>query len=110
MFYVYYGGAYFQRNFGFLAATPTSSCDGVSGFTCVGFGFPGSANTSNRAVQEGTIGVIPTLWSNANYGRLQIITQYSYLVRSPWSVLSTPGNPKNAHTNIVYVGLRYILP
>jgi hypothetical protein len=57
MLYGYYGGAYFQRNFGYLAATPTSSCDGVSGFTCVGFGFPGSANTSNRAIQEGTIGV-----------------------------------------------------
>jgi hypothetical protein len=110
MFYSYYGGAYFQRNFGFLAATPTSSCDGVSGFTCVGFGFPGSANTSNRAVQEGTFGVIPTLWSNESYGRLQIITQYSYLVRSPWSILSTPGNPKNAHTNMAYAGLRYILP
>jgi hypothetical protein len=111
MFYGYYGGAYFQRNFGFLAATPTSLCDGVSGFTCVGFGFPGSANTSNRAIQEGTIGVIPTLWSNENYGRLQIITQYSYLVRSPWSIISTSGSsPKNAHTNIVYVGLRYVLP
>src|SRR5882762_1292054 len=111
MFYGYYGGAYFQRNFGFLAATPTFSCDGVSGFTCVGFGFPGSANTSNRAIQEGTFGVIPTLWSNQNYGRLQIITQYSYLVRSPWSVLSTSGpSPKNAHTNMVYFGLRYILP
>ena len=109
-FYSYYGGAYFERNFRYLAATPTSSCDGTSGFTCVGFGFPGSANTSNRAIQEGTIGVIPTLWSNANYGRLQIITQYSHLVRSPWSVLSTPGNPKNAHTNMVYLGIRYIMP
>jgi hypothetical protein len=108
MFYGYYGGAYFQRNYGFLAAPPTSSCDGVSGFTCVGFGFPGSANTSNRAVQEITFGVIPTLWSNENYGRVQIITQYSYLVRSPWSIL--PGDPKNAHTNMVYAGLRYILP
>jgi hypothetical protein len=76
MFYGYYGGAYFQRNYGFLAATPDSSCNGVSGFTCVGFGFPGSANTSNRVVQEGTIGVIPTLWSNENYGRLQIVTRY----------------------------------
>jgi hypothetical protein len=110
MVYGYYGGAYFQRNFGFLAATPASSCEGVAGFTCVGFGFPGSANTSNRAVQEGTFGVIPTLWSNENYGRVQIITQYSYLVRSPWSILSTPGSPNNAHTNMVYAGLRYILP
>jgi hypothetical protein len=111
MFYSYYGGAYFQRNFGFLPATPASSCDGITGFTCVGFGFPGSANTSNRAVQEGTFGVIPTLWSNENYGRLQIISQYSYLIRSPWSILSATGpNPKNAHTNMVYFGLRYILP
>ncbi len=111
MFYGYYGGAYFQRNYGLLAATPTSSCDGVSGFTCVGFGFPGSSNTSNRSVQEATIGTIPTLWSNENYGRLQIITQYSYLVRTPWSIASTSGpGPKNAHTNIVYIGLRYILP
>jgi len=111
MFYSYYGGAYFQRNFGFLAATPASSCDGITGFTCVGFGFPGSANTSNRAIQEGTFGVIPTLWSNENYGRLQIISQYSYVIRSPWSILSATGpNPKNAHTNMVYFGLRYILP
>jgi hypothetical protein len=111
MFYSYYGGAYFQRNFGLLAATPTSSCDGISGFTCVGFGFPGSANSSNRAIQEGTFGVIPTLWSNENFGRLQIISQYSYLIRNPWSILSTTGpSPKNAHTNMIYFGLRYILP
>jgi hypothetical protein len=110
MFYGYYGGAYFARNYGFMAATPTSSCDGTSGFTCVGFGFPGSANSANRLVEEETIGIIPTLWSSANYGRLQAITQFSYLMRTPWSDLSTPGNPKNAHTNMVYVGLRYVLP
>jgi hypothetical protein len=109
MFYSYYGGAYFQRNIGFLPATPTSSCDGITGFTCIGFGFPGSANTSNRAIQEGTFGVIPTLWSNESFGRLQIISQYSYVIRSPWSILST-AEPKNAHTNMVYFGLRYILP
>jgi hypothetical protein len=109
MFYSYYGGAYFQRNIGFLPATPTSSCDGITGFTCIGFGFPGSTNTSNRAIQEGTFGVIPTLWSNESFGRLQIISQYSYVIRSPWSILST-AEPKNAHTNMVYFGLRYILP
>jgi hypothetical protein len=110
-FYGYYGGAYFQRNFGFLPAAQTSSCDGSAGFTCVGFGFPGSANTANRAVQEGTFGVIPTLWSSENFGRLQIISQYSYLIRSPWSILSTGGpSPRSAHTNMVYLGLRYVLP
>ncbi len=110
MFYGYYGGAYFGRNFGFFPATPASSCDGVTGFTCVGFGFPGSATTSNRTVQEVTFGVIPTLWSNENYGRVQIITQYSYLMRSPWSISITPGTTNNAHVNMVYAGLRYILP
>jgi hypothetical protein len=97
MFYGYYGAAYFKRNYGFFPATPASSCGGLAGFTCVGFGFPGSSNLSNRAVQESTIGIIPTLWSNENYGRLQIITQYSYLVRSPWSILSTPGPTCDTH-------------
>lgn len=108
MFYSYYGAAYFKRNYGFLPAPASSSCNGLSSFTCVGFGFPGSANTSNRAVQEATFGYIPTLWSHESYGKVQIITQYSYLVRSPWSV-SAP-NPKNAHASIVYLDLRYTLP
>src|SRR5712671_1688633 len=109
-FYGYYGAAYFARNFA-AQPTPGSTCNGHAGFACVGFGFPGSGETTNRAVQEATLGVIPTLWSNENFGRLQIISQYSYLIRSPWSTLSTTGtNPRNAHTNMVYLGLRYILP
>lgn len=106
----YYSGAYFQRNYGLLAstATPAAECNGVSGFTCVGFGFPGSANTNNRAYQEGTIGFVPTLWSNPNYGKLQLINQYSYVERSPWSVPS--GAPKNAHVVVAYIALRYIIP
>ena len=111
MFYGYYGAAYFKRNYGLLPAAATSTCNGLPGFTCVGFGFPGSANTSNRAVQEATFGYIPTLWSHESYGKVQIITQYSYLVRSPWSISATPGpNPKNAHASIVYLDIRYILP
>ncbi len=110
MFYGYYGGAYFQRNFGLLAAsaTPSPSCNGVSGFTCVGFGYPGSSNSANRAIQEGTFGIIPTLWSDPNHGKLQMITQYSYLTRAPWSVAG--GAPKNAHTNLIYIDIRYVLP
>jgi hypothetical protein len=112
MFDAYYGGAYFQRDFGLLPATSSSSCDGISGFSCVGFGYPGSPNTSNRALQEATVDVIPTLWSNPNYGKVQIIMQYSYLVRSPWwiSTLATGANPKNAHLSMVYLDFRYTLP
>ena len=106
----YYSGAYFARNFGLLAstATPAPKCDGISGFTCVGFGFPGSANTNNRAIQEGTFGLTQTLWGSAEHGKLQFITQSSYVVRSPWSVAT--GNPKDAHAFLEYVDLRYVLP
>jgi hypothetical protein len=114
MFYGYYGAAYFKRNFGYLPATPASTCGTLAGFTCVGFGFPGSSNLSNRAIQEATIGIIPTIWSNENYGKVQIITQYSYLTRSPWSTLPIPPattpNPKNAHASLVYLDVRYTLP
>ena len=106
----YYSGAYFQRNFGFLAstATPPPTCDGASGFTCTGFGFPGSANTNNRTIQEGTFGLTHTLWGSPNYGKLQFITQSSWVVRSPWSVPA--GSPKNAHAFLEYVDFRYVLP
>jgi hypothetical protein len=109
MFDAYYGAAYFQRNFGFFP-TPGSTCNGRAGFICVGFGFPGSPNTTNRVIQEATFDVIPTLWSSENYGKFQVIAQYSYLVRSPWSTLTIPPTPKNAHLSMVYAGIRYILP
>jgi hypothetical protein len=110
MFDSHYSGAYFARNFGLLtsAVTPAPKCNGVSGFTCVGFGFPGSANTNNRAIQEGTFGFTQTLWGSPEHGKLQFITQSSYIVRTPWSV--APGSPKNAHAFLEYVDLRYVLP
>ena len=98
MFYGYYGGAYFQRNIAFDPATGKF----------IGFGFPGSTSSSNKAIQEGTLGVIRTFWKDPRYGALQLITQYSYLTRSPWSIGN--GAPKNAHTNLGYVDLRYVLP
>ena len=106
----YYSGAYFERNFGLLASTaiPAPKCDSFPGFVCVGFGFPGSANTNNRTIQEGTFGFTQTLWGSPQYGKLQFITQSSYVVRSPWSV--APGNPKNAHAFLEYVDLRFVLP
>ncbi len=101
----YYSGAYFWRNYDVTTKALGTPC-GTS--YCVGFGFPGSANTNNRDYQEGTIGFIPTIWSSPNYGKLQVISQFSYLVRAPWYV--APGAPKNAHAFITYVNLRYIIP
>jgi hypothetical protein len=105
----YYGGVYFGRNYGLLPSTTLgASCAGFAGFTCVGFGFPGSDSATNRAVQEASADVIPTLWSNDNYGKVQIIVQYSYLSRNPW--FFSPTSPKDAHLSMVYLDFRYTLP
>ena len=102
MFYGYYGGDYFQRNF----ALDTSA--GAPPGRFVGFGAPNSANNNNRAIQEGTLGWIQTFWRNPQFGALQLITQASYLTRAPWFVAA--GAPKNAHLAMGWVDIRYILP
>lgn len=98
MLYGYYGGAYYGRN---------TAIDPKTGST-VGYGFTGSSNSANRAIQEGTLGLIQTIWKNPQYGALQIITQASYLTRAPWFVAT--GAPKNAHLGMVFVDLRYVIP
>ncbi|HTV54031.1 MAG TPA: hypothetical protein VMI06_03870 [Terriglobia bacterium] len=99
MFYGYYSSAYSGRDYTIVpGATPTY----------YGWGYPGSSNSENRNIQEPTFGWIQTFWKNPHYGALQLITQYSYLTRSPWVVAS--GSPKNAHLNMVYLDVRYVLP
>src|SRR5262249_39310190 len=95
LWYGYYGGPYFQRNLSFGPGGPH------------GFGTPGNT-AANRNIHQGTIGLTPTFWRKPEYGALQLITQYSYLVRTPWSV--PIGTPKNAHAHLVYLNLRYVLP
>ena len=103
-FGVYYGAAYFQRNF-FPDLTSPAATKPI-----IGFGGPGEANNlvQNRAIQEGTIDLIHTFWRNPQYGAVQLVTQASYVTRSPWFV--APGAPKNAHLTMGYVSLKYILP
>ncbi|HYA97951.1 MAG TPA: hypothetical protein VEH49_07645 [Methylomirabilota bacterium] len=113
-FGVYYGGMYAQQN----AAIDITSTAATKPF--IGFGFypifntsgialtSGSANTNNRAVQEGSIDWTYTMWKNPQYGALLLVTQASYIVRSPWFV--SAGAPKNAHLGMGYVSLRYVLP
>jgi TolA-binding protein len=93
-----YSGAYFDRVF---------STDPSTG-TLVGYGYQGSANTNNRAIQEGTFATLTTLWKRAGYGAVQAITQSSYITRAPWYV--APNAPKDAHVFAGYASLRYILP
>jgi hypothetical protein len=102
MLYGYYSGAYFGRNFSaVVAGTPPVT-------TFSGYGQPGSANSANRFLYEPTFGVVQTMWRNPAYGDLKLITQYSYVSRTPWVVAS--GQPSVAHFSMVYVDLRYDLP
>jgi hypothetical protein len=91
LLYAYYGTTYFGRN----------SSLGPDG-KYVGYGFPGS--TSNRSIQEYTLGYTHTFWKNPNYGAIQLVNQYSYLTRAPWA------GPQTAHTHMLYNNLRYVLP
>ncbi len=93
-----YSGAYFARAF---------STDPSTGEQ-IGYGFAGSANSNNRALQEGTLATQTTLWKWPGYGSVQVITQSSYIERAPWYVASRM--PKDAHVFVGYVNLRYVLP
>jgi hypothetical protein len=93
-----YSGAYFARAF---------STDPSTGER-IGYGFAGSANSNNRALQEGTLATQSTLWKWPGYGSVQVITQSSYIERAPWYL--APRMPKDAHVFVEYVNLRYVLP
>jgi len=93
-----YGADYFDR---------VSSID-PSTNKLVGYGFVGSANSNNRTIQEGTFSTVTNLFRKPSYGAIQLITQFSYIVRTPWYV--APGTPKNAHLFENYFDIRYVLP
>jgi hypothetical protein len=98
----YYGGVYVGRN------VVIDTSPGAKPGSRVGYGFSGSGNTQNRVIHEGTFGFNHTIWRDAKYGALQTIGQYSYLLRHAWFV--APNQPKDAHTNMLFFSLRYVLP
>jgi hypothetical protein len=113
----YYGGFYAARNaFADITApngaTSISCAPGQAASLkpCIGFGGTNSANSANRAIQEGSFDWTQTMWRNPQYGALQLVTQTSYVTRAPWFVATTPGTPKNAHLMMGYVSLKYVIP
>lgn len=92
--YAYYGGLAIHPNFDLSGAAP------------VGYGYPGAPAGQNRSLQEATLGINHTLWKSARRGSLQLLTQASYLVRTPFT--SSAG--AHAHTAMGFVDLRYLLP
>ncbi len=97
LFYGYYGGAYIYRS-------ATVDLDGK----LVGYGYPASSLDHNRSLQQLTLGYTRTFWRDPNYGALQLMSQYSYVVRHPWSVAA--GQPIGAPVNFLYLSFRYVLP
>lgn len=95
MIYAYYGG---------IDSRPAYD---LSGATPVGYGYPGSGNSFNRTLQEATLGLLRTFWKSPQYGAVQLNLQASYVTRRPFEVTS---GPKNAHTGMAFLDLRYTLP
>ena len=94
--YGYYGSAHF------------GSRTAKQGATWIGYGFPTSATTNNKLIEEYTLGLAQILWKSPTAGDLKVLAQYSYLDRDPWYVAA--GTPASAHINMFYVDLRYDLP
>jgi hypothetical protein len=117
-FGAYWGGNYAQRNaFADISAANTAvaiACgpgQPLLNKPCIGFGGTNSANTANRAIQEGSFDWTQTFWRNPQYGAVQLVTQTSYVTRAPWFVATVPTpQPKNAHLMMGFVSLKYILP
>jgi len=97
LFYTYYGGTFIGKN---------AVVDATGKY--VGYGYPGSPNSQNKNIHEPTFGLTQTFWRDPKYGALQLMLQYSYLLRNPWDV--APGAPSNAHASMVFLNLRYLLP
>jgi hypothetical protein len=96
----YSSGVYFQRRYGL---DPD-----IKAPTYIGYGFPGSAATNNRSVEETSFASTTTLWKKLTYGALQMITQSSWVLREPWYVAA--GTPRDAHVFMEFANIRFVLP
>jgi hypothetical protein len=74
----------------------------------VGYGYPGSASSNNKEIDEFTLANSYTFWKSPQYGALQLIGQVSYVDRKPWFVAT--GAPSEAKAAMVFIDLRYVLP
>jgi hypothetical protein len=97
-FWSYYGGIYIGRNVAIDPATGQS----------VGYGYTGSPDNNNRSIQQLTAGFTRAFDLKPAYGVLQLIGQYSWIVRHPWYV--APARPTGADVNLLYLTFRYVLP
>jgi hypothetical protein len=98
LLYAYYGGVYIGRD----------SANDANGKSLIGYGYTGSPNSQNRAINELTFGFNQTLWRDPRYGAINVMGQYEWLQRDPWFVAL--GSPKATHDSTIYFNVRYTLP
>jgi len=79
----------------------------ADGKTQIGYGVDGS-QSANHKIHETTVGLVQTFFRDPKIGGMQLMIQYSYLQRTPFSV--PVGTPTDAKMNMFYVNVRYILP
>ena len=79
----------------------------ADGKTPIGYGIVGST-AANHEIDEYTAGLTQTFFRDPKLGGMQLMLQYSYLKRTPFSVPA--GTPSSANMNMFYVNIRYILP
>ncbi|HEY6340374.1 MAG TPA: hypothetical protein VIY49_02685 [Bryobacteraceae bacterium] len=79
----------------------------ANGKSLIGYGYTGSANSQNGAVQEITGGWSHAICRDPKYGGLQEFGGHAYFFRNS---LVAPGSPKNAHEDAAFFDLRYVLP
>jgi hypothetical protein len=132
LIYAYYSGAYFGQNVSrgivntvnAVGGTGTCTVTGNYGYgdfgkgssvvatpgtgSCASLAPGASPNSANRYIYEPTFGIHYYMWRNPNYGDIRLMTQYSYVSRTPWLVAA--GAPSTAHLSMIYVNLRYDLP
>jgi hypothetical protein len=84
------------------AATSTDTNSKV-----IGFGVA-AQNGANQKIVEGTFGITQIFFRDPKIGGMQLMVQYSYVKRTPFSVAANA--PTFAKANMVFVNIRYILP
>ncbi len=73
----------------------------------IGYGFAGQA-AANQKISEFSVGLTQVFFRDPKIGGLQVMFEYSYLKRTPFSVPA--GAPTTANSNMVFINFRYILP
>ena len=92
LWFGYYGGIYIPKNVQIDANGKP-----------VGYGYVGSANSQNKAIQEVTFGFNETVWGNPRYGAINLIGQYEYATRNPWYYRrGRPGSSARQHHLLRY--------